>query len=599
MSENLQQATPLTGAEDIAWNLADIYTGHNDPAIDRHLDEADSRADALDKQYRGRIASLDAPALATMLAEYEAIVELAARLGSYAYLYWSTNTEDAPRGALRQKIEEHNARLQQKLVFVELEWAAVADEAAQALIADPAVARFRHWLEVQRLRRPYLLSEPEEKVLAEKAVTGRSAWARFFSELHSAHRYEWNGTQVPLQNVLTQLYNPDREVRIRAAQSITDGLKQLSRSSTYVFNTLLADKASDDRLRGYPTWISARNLSNEVSDEAVEALAQAVTARYDIVSRYYRLKAKLLGVDELFDYDRYAPLPAADRFYTWEESTALVLKAYGEFHPRLAEIVREFFDESWIDAPVRPGKVGGAYSMGMTPLTHPYILLNYEGKSRDVMTLAHELGHGIHQYLARAQGMLHADTPLTTAETASVFGEMLTFQDMLRQESDPAVRLAMLTGKLEDSFATVFRQIAMNRFEHAIHTERREKGELPTERFNELWLQTQRDMFQGSVTMTDNYGYWWGYVHHFTDYPGYVYAYAFGELLVLALYARYEETRDGFAEKYIDMLSAGGSDWPHAIVRPLGVDLTDPDFWQHGLQILDDMVSEAERLAAS
>ncbi len=591
------QATPLTGAENVAWDLSDLYRGVDDPAIDRDLDDADARADRLAEQYKGRIADLDAEGLSALLAEYEIIVETAQKLAGYAYLLWSTNTEDAPRGALRQKIEERNARLQQKLVFLELEWAHVPEEQAQALLADAALRRYRHWLEVQRLRRPYLLSEAEEKILAEKAVTGRSAWTRFYNEMHSAARYEWNGEQVPLQTVLTQLYHPEREVRRRAAESITEGLKKLARISTYVFNTLLADKASEDRLRGYPTWISARNLSNEVSDEAVEALVRAVTSRYDIVARYYRLKARLLGLDELYDYDRYAPLPAADRFYTWEEGTQIVVQAYGRFHPRMASIVQEFLEKRWIDAPVRPGKIGGAYSMGMTPSTHPYILLNYEAKPRDVMTLAHELGHGIHQYLSREQGMLHCDTPLTTAETASVFGEMLVFQDLLAQEQDPAVRLAMLTAKLEDSFATVFRQIAMNRFEHAIHTARREKGELPTEQFNAFWLETQRAMFQNSVTMTENYGYWWSYVHHFTDYPGYVYAYAFGELLVLALYARYEQSGDDFAEKYLAMLSAGGSDWPHEIVKPLGVDLTDPDFWQHGLQILDEMVSEAEQLA--
>lgn len=594
MSEKEAQ---LTGAEDVAWDLSDLYAGVSDPAIDRDLDEADARADKLAEQYKGRLTDLSAEELRTLVEEFEAIVELASKVGEFAYLLWSTNTEDPARGALVQKTRERGAQLQQKLVFVELEWANAPEDRAKGLMAAPALEKYRHWLEVTRQRRPYLLSEPEEKILAEKSVTGRSAWVRFFNEMHSAHRYRWNGDEVPLQNVLTQLYNPDRSVRQKAAESVTEGLGKLSRISTYVFNTLLAEKASEDRLRGYPTWLSARNLDNEVSDEAVQALVEAVTGRYDIVARYYRLKARLLGLDELYDYDRYAPLPAADRTYRWEEAASIVRAAYGQFHPRLADIVSEFYDKRWIDAPVRPGKLSGAYSAGLTPSTHPYILLNYEAQPRDVMTLAHELGHGIHQYLSRQQGMLQSDTPLTTAETASVFGEMLVFQDMMAREPDPAVRLAMLTAKLEDSFATVFRQIAMNRFEDAIHTARREQGELTTDQFNTFWLDMQRAMFQDSVTLRDAYGLWWSYIHHFTDYPGYVYAYAFGELLVLALYARYEEIGGGFAEQYIAMLSAGGSDWPHEIVRPLGVDLSDPGFWRHGLDILDGMVTQAEKLA--
>jgi oligoendopeptidase F len=593
-----EQTIPATGAEEVAWDLTDLYGGADDPALERDLKETGARANDLADRYKGRIAELDAGEMAGMLADYEAIVETIYTISGFAYLNWATNTEDPARGALRQKVTEHASRLEQTLVFLELEWADLPDEQAKALMADPALAGYRHWLEVNRQRRPYLLSEPEEKILAEKAVTGSSAWSRFFNETHSAARYEWQGQDVPLQTVLTLLYNPDRAIRQQAAEVITGGLAKLGRMSTYVFNTILADKASTDRLRGYPSWLTARNLSNEVDDASVEALVGAVTGRYDIVARYYRLKARLLDLDELYDYDRYAPLPAADRFYPWDEATTIVQNAYDAFHPRMAEIVGKFLDRSWIDAPVRPGKVGGAFSAGLTPSTHPYILLNYEAKPRDVMTLAHELGHGIHQYLSRGQGMLQAGTPLTTAETASVFGEMLVFQDILRREEDPATRLALLTSKLEDSFATVFRQIAMNRFEDAIHTARREEGELSTGQFNEHWLETQRAMFEGSVTLTDNYGLWWSYVHHFVNYPGYVYAYAFGELMVLALYARYEAAGPGFADGYLAMLSAGGSDWPHEIVKPLGIDLGDPDFWDNGLDILDELVSDAESLAA-
>lgn len=589
----------LTGAEEITWNLADLYAGMDDPQLGADLDAADAEADALDRDYRGRIAGLSAAELAALIGRFEALQERAGRIGSFASLNWTGNTQDPARGALLQRVTERGSQLGQKLVFLELELANAPDAAAAAWLADPALARYRHWLEVVRLFRPHLLSEAEEKILDEKSVTGRSAWDRFFDETHGAARYELDGEKLTRDQALNRLYAGDRELRRRAAAAVTAGLKELARTNTYIFNTILADKASDDRLRKYPSWISARNLSNQVADRTVDALIGAVTSRYDIVARYYRLKRRLLGLDELFEYDRYAPLPAADRRYSWDESRRIVLDAYGQFHPRMAEVASWFFDRRWIDAPPRPGKLGGAFSHGTVPSVHPYILLNFEGRPRDVMTLAHELGHGVHQKLAGVQGALQAHTPLTTAETASVFGEMLVFQALMAQETDPQVRLGMLTSKIEDSFATAFRQISMNRFEDAIHTARRTEGELATERISELWLETQRAMFGDSVTLSEDYGLWWSYIPHFIGTPGYVYAYAFGELLVLALYARYRQAGGDFAEQYLAMLARGGSDWPHAIVAPLGVDLTDPTFWHGGLSILADLVTEAEELAAA
>ncbi len=589
----------LTGAEEITWNLGDLYAGMDDPQLNADLDAADAEADALDRDYRGRIASLNAAELAAMIGRFEALQERAGRVGSFASLNWTGNTQDPARGALLQRVTERGSQLGQKLVFLELELANAPDEVAAAWLADPTLTRYSHWLEVVRLFRPHLLSEAEEKILDEKSVTGRSAWDRFFDETHGASRYDLDGEKLTRDQVLNRLYAGDRELRQRAAAAVTAGLKDLSRTNTYIFNTILADKASDDRLRKYPSWVSARNLSNQVDDKTVDALVEAVTSRYDIVARYYRLKRRLLGLDELFEYDRYAPLPAADRHYSWDEGRQIVLDAYGQFHPRMAEVAGWFFDRRWIDAPPRPGKLGGAFSHGTVPSVHPYILLNFEGRPRDVMTLAHELGHGVHQKLAGVQGALQAHTPLTTAETASVFGEMLVFQALMAQETDPQVRLGMLTSKIEDSFATAFRQISMNRFEHAIHTARRTEGELTAERFSELWLETQRAMFGDSVTLTEDYGLWWSYIPHFIGTPGYVYAYAFGELLVLALYARYRQTGGDFPEKYLAMLTRGGSDWPHAIVAPLGVDLTDPTFWHGGLGILADLVVEAEELAAA
>jgi oligoendopeptidase F len=586
-----------SGAEEVRWNLGDLYSGGEDPELEKELSECSRRAESFAAEYRGRIEKLEAAELARLLEQYEQILELSGKAGTFAFLHWSTNTEDSARGALLQRLQEHSSRLHQQLLFFELEWAHAADDRAAQVLSDPALAHYRFWLTLARRYRPHLRSEAEEKILSEKAVTGRNAWVRFFEEVHSGARYTLDGEQLPQQSVLTRLYDADRARRRQAAEALTEGLRNMRRMNTYVFNNLLADKASDDRLRSYPAWISARNLANQIDDATVEALVRAVTGRYGTVARYYKLKRRLLGLEELFDYDRYAPLPSGSRHYRWEEAKQMVLSAYGEFHPEMGRIAASFFEKSWIDAAVRPGKRGGAYSHGAVPSVHPYIFMNYAGTPRDVMTLAHEMGHGVHQYLSRGRGILLADTPLTTAETASVFGEMLVFQKLMSAESDSQVRLSMLVQKIEDTFATVFRQTAMNRFEEAIHTARRETGELTAGRFSELWMKTQAEMFEGSVTLTDNYGIWWSYIPHFIHSPGYVYAYAFGELLVLALYARYQESPEGFPGAYRDLLAAGGSDWPEELVRPLGVDLKDPDFWDKGLGMIEELVEQAEDMA--
>jgi oligoendopeptidase F len=589
--------TTKTGAEGVTWNLGDLYASGADPRLDADLDAADLRADAFAVKYRGRVAGLSAKEMAELLAEYEAIADFAGKAGSFAFLLWSTQTDEAARGALLQKVTERGSRLRQKLVFLDIEWANASDEAAARLIGDPRLVRWRHWLVTTRRYRPHLLSEPEEKLLQEKSVTGAAAWSRFFDEVHGANRYEWEGAQVPEQVVLAKLQEQDRAVRRAAAASITKGLHAVERTTTYIANTLLADKASDDVLRKYPAWISARNMDNQVDDATVDALVAAVTGRYDIVARYYRLKRRLLGLDELLDYDRYAPLPAAERRYSWSESRTIVLDAYRRFHPRMAEIASQFFDRHWIDADVHPGKRSGAFCDGCVPSVHPYVLVNFLGRTDDVMTVAHELGHGVHDFLARERGVLLASTPLTTAETASIFGETLVFNDLFAREREAKVKLAMLVREIEGGFATGFRQVAMNRFEEAMHTARRTGGELTTADFSRLWLETQRAMFGESVTLTDDYGLWWSYIPHFIHTPGYVYAYSFGDLLVRALYARYRSSPDGFAERYLALLAAGGSDWPHELLKPLGVDLKDPGFWAQGLGLLEEMVDQAERLA--
>lgn len=589
--------THETGAETIRWDLAQLYENTSDLLKD--LDEADREAQSFEETYRTTIERADASVWANALTAFESIHDRLGRAYTYAYLNWSTQTNESTAGALLQQVRERYTQTGQRLIFFELAWAHLKEEDAAVLMRDERLEKWRHYLELQRLQARYLLTEPEEKILSEKDITGRAAWNRFFDESLGATRFTLDGEEITEQEILSKLHEPDRGLRERAAHAFTEGLQANLRTLTYVFNTILADKATNDRLRGYPHWLTGRNLANEVSDDNVEALVSAVTGRYDIAERFYRLKKRLLGVSELMDYDRYAPLVDSDRRYTWDESRSMVLDAYASFHPEMAGIAERFFEERWIDAAVVEGKRGGAFSHGAVPSAHPYVMVNFTGKVRDVQTLAHELGHGVHQYLSRKQGVLQSDTPLTSAETASVFGEMLVFQRLYARETEDKNRLAMLVGKVDDTMATVFRQVSMNRFEDRIHRDRREHGELTSGRFSAHWRETQEAMFRGSVTLGSHYDIWWSYIPHFLHTPGYVYAYAFGELLVLALYARYREEGKAFTERYLDLLSAGGSEWPHRLTAPFGVDLTDPAFWSEGLDAIDDMVSRAESLAAA
>ncbi len=402
---------------------------------------------------------------------------------------------------------------------------------------------------------------------------------------------------VGLEQGLSLLQHPDRSVRRAAAAAVTDGLEPGLRTRTFVFNTLLLDKSTDDRLRGYPSWISARNLDNEATDDSVQALVDAVVGRYDIAQRWYRLKAQVLGLERLADYDRMASVATDESEIGWTEASALVHDAYASFSPELAEIVQEFYDQRWIDAPVRPGKRPGAFCAYTVPGHHPYLLLNWTSRNRDVLTLAHELGHGLHAYLSRGQGVFHQSTPLTLAETASVFGETVTNNALLAQLDDPNERFALLASTLEDSIATVFRQVAMNRFEHSVHTARREDGELSSERFGELWAASQEAMLGDSVEITDGYRTWWSYIPHFIGTPGYVYAYAYGQLLALSVYARYQERGASFVPSYLELLSAGGSMEPAELGRIVDGDLEDPGVWDAGLAIVEGQLAAAEAAA--
>lgn len=589
-----------TGAEEVVWDLSVFYTGPDDPAIEADMAKVMQMADEFSAKYRGRVAQLDAEELVDAMIEQEAIYDLSGRISSYAFLIFSTDTINPQLGALVQKVQEHGAAMQQKLLFFELEWKAADEAHTQAVLANPALGKYKHPLESELRYRPYTLSEVEEQLLVEKAVTGRNAWTRFFTQLLGALRFEYEGQQLNQSQILNKLYDPDREVRRKAADSVTAGLKSKAMELTYIFNVLVADKASDDKRRGYPTWISARNLANKAPDPVVDALISAVTGSYDLVARHYALKRVLLGYDELYDYDRYAPLPIKDagREYHWTEARDIVLNAYTAFSPRMGEIAARFFNEHWIHAALLPNKRGGAYASPTVPSAHPFVFVNYTGSARDIMTLAHELGHGLHMYLsAEAQGITGLYTPLTTAEMASVFGEMLVFTDLMNKEPDAEQRLSMLAHRIEDSFATVFRQVSMNRFEDGLHTARRAEGELSTERISQIWMETQKAMFGGSVTLRDDYGIWWSYVGHFVQVPGYVYAYAFGELLVMALFNLYRKRGADFVPQYIDVLAAGDSDYPDRILARVGVDLSDPAFWNEGLQALREMVDQEEALA--
>ncbi|MYE26247.1 MAG: M3 family oligoendopeptidase, partial [Chloroflexi bacterium] len=572
MSEAAQER--LTGAEDVVWDLSVFYKSLDDPQIETDIDKLSEMVDAFQARWRGKVAAMSAVDFVSAYAAMGAIYDLRGRLGAFAFLNFSTAAGRTDYQAAVARVEELESALSQKMVFFDLEWNALDDERANAILNDPAVAQYRYYLEAERRYRPYNLSEAEEQIIIEKGVTGSGAWTRFFTQLTSAFRFDWLGDEVNMTFVLNKMRDADRDAREMAWRKLTDKLQEKSMELTFIFNTLALDKANSDQRRGYASWISSRNLSNKSSDAVVEALIETVTGNYELVARHYRLKRALLEYDELYDYDRYAPLnlKESEAFYVWEQARDVVLAAFENFTPRMKTVAQRFFDENWIHAPVLPNKRGGAFAASTVASANPYVFLNYLGDTRDVTTLAHELGHGIHMYLSgEEKGLFALYTPLTTAEMASTFAEMLVFQDLMAAEDDDEVKLSMLTEKIEDTFATVFRQISMNRFEDKMHKARREEGELTAERFNELWLETQRDMFGNSVTITEEYGCWWSYVPHFLHTPGYVYAYSFGELLVLALYRLYQEEGESFVPKYIDLLAAGDSDYPDRLLARVGV----------------------------
>lgn len=582
-------------ATDVAWDLEPLLgeTG----SVDSLLAEAAEAAEKFSEKYRGRIAYLSASDLAEAMHALAQISDGVGRVGSYVGLKFSVDTTNPEFGAQMANADEKSTEISNTLLFVELEWAAADDAHVEEVLTQPELDFCRHHLSAARRYRPHLLSEPEEKILADKAVTGSSAWGRLFSELTSTIEVDISGETISLEEGLSRLQSPERSVRKEAALAVTCALEPGLRTRAFIFNTLLADKGSDDRLRHFDNWLASRNLDNEASDESVAALVEAVVSRYDIPQRWYTLKAKLLGLDRISDYDRMALVSDTEETFSWSAAREIVSDAYKSFSPELSDVVERFFNEKWIDAPQRPGKRSGAFCAYTVPDHHPYLLLNWTGRRRDVLTLAHELGHGLHAYLAREQGVFHQNTPLTLAETASVFGETVTFGRLLSETTEPNQRLALLAESLEGQIATVFRQVAMNQFEDSAHTWRREQGEVSVEQFGDLWISSQSDMLGDSVELTEGYRSWWSYIPHFIGTPGYVYAYAYGQLLALSVYRLYEEKGTSFVDSYLELLRQGGSKSPQELGHIVGVDLSDPTFWDGGLSIIEEQLNAAEQAA--
>jgi oligoendopeptidase F len=579
------------------WKLEDLYSSPTGPDLDADLKRAAADAEAFAKDYEGKVAGLDGKALGGAVARFEKLSDLMGRVGSYAQLYYAQNMADPERGRFSQNVSEALTDIGTKLVFFRLELNKLEDADLLAKQKDPALAKYGPWLRDLRVYRPHQLSDELEKALHEKHVVGRAAWSRLFDETIARLRYPFRNEVLTEPQILDKLSNKDAEVRKDAAKSFGKVQGDNIAIFSLVTNTLAKDKEIEDRWRKYPRPQSAMNLGNVVEDEVVDALAASVKAAYPrLAHRYYKLKAKWFGVDKMPYWDRNAPLPEHDdRVIPWAEAEKTVLDAYRAFSPELADVGQKFFGTGWIDAPARPGKSPGAFAHPTVPSAHPYLLLNYQGKVRDVMTLAHELGHGVHQVLAARQGALMADTPLTLAETASVFGEMLTFQSLLGSAPDKSTRKAMLAGKVEDMLNTVVRQIAFYDFESRLHMARRQ-GELTPEAIGEIWMAVQGESLGPAFTFDEEYRHYWSYIGHFIHSPFYVYAYAFGDCLVNSLYAAYQSGQPDFQAKYLEMLKSGGVKRHKELLAPFGLDASDPAFWDKGLGVISGFVDELEKL---
>ncbi len=584
------------------WNLADLYPSPDGPQLAADLEKAMQNSTRFEERWKGKLADEagkpNGGNLAEAIREFESLSELMGRIGSYAGLYYYGDTTDPKRMKLFGDAQQKLTDASTPLIFFSLELNRIDDAVLEkAMNSNPTIGHYRPWLTDLRKDKPYQLDDKLEQLFHEKSITGYSAWNRLFDETMSSLRFDIDGEQKAIEPTLNMLQDADGAVRKKASDALAKTFAANLRTFTLITNTLAKDKEISDRWRGFQDIADSRHLTNRVEREVVDALAKAVEDAYPRLShRYYALKAKWLGLEKLENWDRNAPLPETPQaLISWDEARETVLSAYGNFAPEMAEIAKRFFDSNWIDAPVRPGKAPGAFAHPTVPSAHPYVLLNYMGKPRDVMTLAHELGHGVHQVLAGEQGALMASTPLTLAETASVFGEMLTFRSLLERTKDKRERKAMLAQKAEDMINTVVRQIAFYQFERRIHTERRE-GELTSERIGEIWMDVQRESLGDAVRLNPGYETFWTYIPHFIHSPFYVYAYAFGDCLVNSLYAVYQNSEKGFQQKYFDMLKAGGTKHHKELLAPFGLDASDPDFWSKGLSVIENIIDELEAM---
>jgi len=596
-------STKSTSADGIEWDLTDLYEGSEDPQLEQDIEKSIQKAEKFRKKYKGNIESveLSLKEFREALEEYEDILESINKISSFAALYHAMDTQDPDRGALLQRVEQKKSEVKNKLIFFELEWQSLSDEEAKEYMESEELEHYESYLNNWRRYTPYMLSEYEEQIIESLQNTGKEAFKRLFDQTIGDITVEFESKGESYEMVLDQafsvLYEEDREKRKAAADAITESLKEENKLLNFIFNNIVQNHSTICEFRDYPDPMTPRNLDNRVDRDTVDALMETVEENTNIVERFYNLKKDIGDFDELFDYDRYNPLPGGVPDTDFEESREKVLDAYEEFTPRMREIAEKFFEKNWIDAEIKEGKRGGAFSASTVPSVHPYIMLNFSDKTSDMITMAHELGHGVHQYLAREQGALQQSTPLTTAEMASVFGEMLLFDKLMNDVEDEETKLVLIGNKLQRDFATVFRQVIMTRFEQKLHEAHREGGELKSEEINELWIEANQEEFGDSVKLRDEYGWWWSYILHFVHYPFYCYAYAFGELLVLALYDIYQQKGEEFVPQYLDLLKAGGSEDPKDLIEKMGIDITDPDFWERGMKVLEEKVEKMEELA--
>ena len=589
--------TDIVSQSQVRWDLGDLFAGIDDPRIPATLEAVKQRAEQFQLDYKGTINSPDLSAgrLLAAIREYEAIELDGTKPIAYASLLYSTDTSDPSKGAFLQKMREQATALSMPTLFFTLELAAAPGDVLDQALQAAELAPYRHYVRNVRISSPHLLSEPEERIMEETANTGSRAWTRLFDETTSNAVFHVDGEELTQSQVLSRLYSPDREARRKAAAAFTDGLNAAGKQISFIFNTLLQDKNVRDRLRSYTYPEEWRHLSNELPKQTVDLVVDTVVQNYPLVARFYETKREILGLDELTHYDRYAPLFHSDETVEFDRAKDIVLAAFGEFSPTMRARASEFFERRWIDAAPVKGKQGGAYCSYVTPDLHPYVFMNYLGKMKDVMTLAHELGHGVHSSLSRGQSYFNFHGTLPLAELASTFGEMLVFERVIA-EASLQDKLALYAEKIEGAFATIPRQTALYRFEQAIHRHRREKGELSVEDFGDYWQREGQAMFGSSVNLGDDHRMWWSYVRHFVRTPFYVYAYSFGELLALSLYRQSQREGQEFADRYLDMLRAGGSMSPQELVAMVGADLDDPKFWQGGFDVLEGLIARFEEL---